>query len=103
MGLIKCVVGGCNATNETHRLFSFPKNDHLRNLWMSFLVPANANLIGLSKEQLLRKRVCEKHFDKHQFDEEGKRLRYSYPCLFTDDEITHGVILPSSQFGESWS
>ncbi|CAH2108331.1 unnamed protein product [Euphydryas editha] len=97
MGLFKCCVGGCSATNETHRLFSFPKNDHLRNLWLSFLVPTNSILVGLSKEQLLRKRVCEKHFDKHQFDEEGKRLRYSYPCLFTDDEIAHGVPLSSRE------
>ncbi|XP_061725013.1 uncharacterized protein LOC133530965 [Cydia pomonella] len=57
---------------------------------MSFLVPTNPLLLGLSKEQLLRKRVCEKHFDKQQFDAEGKRLRFSYPCLFRDDEIAHG-------------
>ncbi|XP_063543133.1 uncharacterized protein LOC134751589 [Cydia strobilella] len=88
---LKCCVSGCKATNETHRLFVFPKKDMLRNLWMSFLVPTNPLLLGLSKEQLLRKRVCEKHFDKHQFDKfKGKRLRFSYPCLFTDDEITHG-------------
>lgn len=101
MGLFKCCVGGCNATSETHRLYMFPKNDSLRNLWMSSLVPTNSLLIGLSKEQLLRKRVCEKHFDKHQFDEEGKRIRYSYPCLFTDDEIAHGVPLSSGESGES--
>ncbi|KAH9636393.1 hypothetical protein HF086_011250 [Spodoptera exigua] len=93
MGTKKCCVGGCNATSETHRLFSFPKNDELRNLWMSFLVPTNSLLIGLSKEQLLRKRVCEKHFDKYQFDHDGKRLRYSYPCLLSHKEIAHGVPL----------
>ncbi|CAG4909338.1 unnamed protein product [Colias eurytheme] len=64
---------------------------------MSFLVPTNSSLIGLSKDQLRHKRVCEKHFDRYQFDEEGKRLRHSYPCLFTDDEIAHGVPLSSSE------
>ncbi|KAJ8728896.1 hypothetical protein PYW07_006592 [Mythimna separata] len=93
MGNKKCCVGGCNATSETHRLFSFPKNDKLRNLWVSFLVRTNSLLIGLSKEQLLRKRVCEKHFDKYQFDHDGRRLRYSYPCLLTHKEIAHGVPL----------
>ncbi|XP_045504408.1 uncharacterized protein LOC123701039 [Colias croceus] len=72
-------------------------NDYLRNLWMSFLVPTNSSLIGLSKDQLRHKRVCEKHFDRYQFDEEGKRLRHSYPCLFKDDEIAHGVPLSSSE------
>ncbi|XP_052746565.1 uncharacterized protein LOC128199712 isoform X2 [Bicyclus anynana] len=96
MGLFKCCVGGCNATSETQKLYSFPKNDNLRSLWLSFLVPTNSLLIGLSKDQLIRKRVCEKHFDKQQFDEEGKRLRYSYPCLLTDVEIAHGEPRPST-------
>ncbi|CAK1584401.1 unnamed protein product [Parnassius mnemosyne] len=89
----KCCVGGCNTTHETHRLFSFPRNDNLRNLWMSFIVPTNPQLIALSKEQLLNKHVCEKHFDIFQFDNEGRRLRYSYPSLLTDNEIAHGVPL----------
>lgn len=93
MGTQKCCVGDCNATSETHRLFSFPKNANLRNQWMSFLVPTNSSLLGLSKEQLLRKRVCVKHFDRHQFDHNGRRLRYSYPCLLSNAEIAHGVPL----------
>ncbi|XP_038219699.1 uncharacterized protein LOC119837969 [Zerene cesonia] len=79
-----------NQQSETHRVFCFPKNDYLRNLWVSFIAPTKPHIIALSKEQLLRKRVCEKHFDKYQLDEEGKRLRYSYPCLFTDEEIALG-------------
>ncbi|CAG4963073.1 unnamed protein product [Parnassius apollo] len=84
----KCCIGGCNTTRETHRLFRFHRND---NLWMSFIVPTNPQLIVLSKEQLLNKRFCEKHFDIFQFDNEGRRLRYSYPSLLTDNEIAHGV------------
>ncbi|XP_045506748.1 uncharacterized protein LOC123702933 isoform X2 [Colias croceus] len=87
---LKCCVGGCDATKENNRLFCFPKIDSLRNLWLNFIVPRNPHLIGLSKEQLRNKRVCEKHFDKHQFDGEGKRIRYSYPCLFRDEEIACG-------------
>lgn len=101
MANFKCCVGGCDSTKETLRLFSFPKKESLRNLWLSFLVPTNPLLIGLSKEQLLRKRVCEKHFDKHQFDEEGKRRRYSYPTLFTSKEIAHGEPFPPAGTGES--
>ncbi|CAG5059741.1 unnamed protein product [Parnassius apollo] len=92
----KCCVGGCNTTRETHRLFRFPRNDNLRNLWMAFIVPTNSQLIVLSKEQLLNKRVCEKHFDVFQFGNEGRRLRYSYPSLLTDNEIAHGVPLTAT-------
>ncbi|CAG4929657.1 unnamed protein product [Parnassius apollo] len=92
----KCCVGGCNTTRETHRLFRFPRNDNLRNLWMAFIVPTNPQLIVLSKEQLLNKRVCEKHFDVFQFGNEGRRLRYSYPSLLTDNEIAHGVPLTAT-------
>ncbi|CAG5023570.1 unnamed protein product [Parnassius apollo] len=63
---------------------------------MSFIVPTNPQLIVLSKEQLLNKRVCEKHFDIFQFDNEGRRLRYSYPSLLTDNEIAHGVPLTAT-------
>lgn len=73
MGRYKCCVGSCTSASETHRLFRFPKNDCLRNLWMSFLVPTNSSFIGLTSQQLSSKRVCEKHFD-HQFDaEEGQK------------------------------
>ncbi|CAG4969708.1 unnamed protein product [Parnassius apollo] len=92
----KCCVGGCNTTRETHRLFRLPRNDNLRNLWMAFIVPTNPQLIVLSKEQLLNKRVCEKHFDVFQFGNEGRRLRYSYPSLLTDNEIAHGVPLTAT-------
>lgn len=95
----KCCVGGCNATSDTFKLFSVPKNDSLRKLWMSFLVPTNLMLIRLSKEQLIKKRVCEKHFDKHQFLN-GKRLRFSYPSPFTDAEIMHGEPLSTDRPGE---
>ncbi|CAG4939496.1 unnamed protein product [Parnassius apollo] len=56
----------------------------------------NLLLIVLSKEQLLNKRVCEKHFDVFQFGNEGRRLRYSYPSLLTDNEIAHGVPLTAT-------
>ncbi|CAG5003564.1 unnamed protein product [Parnassius apollo] len=92
----KCCVGGCNTTRETHRLFRFPRNDNLRNLWMSFIVPTNPQLIVLSKEQLLNKRVCERHFDIFQFGNEGRRLRYSYPSFLTDNEIAYGVPLTAT-------
>ncbi|CAG4930820.1 unnamed protein product [Parnassius apollo] len=71
----KCCIGGCNTTRETHRLFRFPRNDNLRNLWMSFIVPTNPQLI---------------------FDNEGRRLRYSYPSLLTGNEIAHGVPLTAT-------
>ncbi|CAG4931822.1 unnamed protein product [Parnassius apollo] len=63
---------------------------------MAFIVPTNPQLIVLSKEQLLNKRVCEKHFDVFQFGNEGRRLRYSYPSLLTDNEIAHGVPLTAT-------
>ncbi|RVE40453.1 hypothetical protein evm_014896 [Chilo suppressalis] len=75
-----------------------PVNDNLRNLWMSFLVPTNPGLLGLNKSQLLKKRVCVKHFDKTQFDEAGVRIRYSYPCLITQMEILHGVPLTTEEY-----
>ncbi|RVE41950.1 hypothetical protein evm_013390 [Chilo suppressalis] len=74
-----------------------PVNDNLRNLWMSSLVPTNPGLLGLNKSQLLKKRVCVKHFDKTQFDQAGVRIRYSYPCLFTQMEILHGVPLTTEE------
>ncbi|CAG4929403.1 unnamed protein product [Parnassius apollo] len=92
----KCCVGGCNTTRETPRLFRFPRNDNLRNLWLAFILPTNSQFIVLSKEQLLNKRVCEKHFDIFQFGNEGRRLRYSYPSLITDNEIAHGVPLTAT-------
>lgn len=100
MGPLKCCVGGCNSTSASHRLFCFPTNDSLLSLWMSFLVPHNSSLIGLSKDTLRKKRVCEKHFDKHQFDGEGKRIRHSYPCLFTDAELAHGEPLSTAGAGK---
>ncbi|XP_052743472.1 uncharacterized protein LOC112045019 isoform X4 [Bicyclus anynana] len=89
----KCCVVACNATSETHRLFYLPKNDKLRELWLTFLIPVNVKLSGLSKAQLVTKQVCQKHFDRHQFDNKGNRLAHGYPCLFTEDEILHGVPL----------
>ncbi|XP_052746955.1 uncharacterized protein LOC128199822 [Bicyclus anynana] len=89
----KCCVVACNATSETHRLFYLPKNDKLRELWLTFLIPVNVKLSGLSKAQLVTKQVCQKHFDRHQFDNQGNRLAHGYPCLFTEDEILHGVPL----------
>ncbi|CAG4986111.1 unnamed protein product [Parnassius apollo] len=94
--LRKCCVVGCNANNKTHRLFNFPKDDKLRELWLSFLVPVNIKLSGLSKEQLLNRYVCQKHFDRQQFDGVGNRLAHGYPCLFTAREMMHGIPLDSS-------
>ncbi|KAL4702588.1 hypothetical protein ACJJTC_016064 [Scirpophaga incertulas] len=96
MAPIKCCVSGCSATNLTHRLYSFPKDDNLQALWLSFLVPFNSDLLGLSKDQLLNKRVCQKHFDRSQLDGEGKRLKGGYPCLFSAKEMEHGVPLSYS-------
>ncbi|CAK1580459.1 unnamed protein product [Parnassius mnemosyne] len=93
MAPIKCCVVGCNSTNKTHRLYNLPKDDKLRALWLSFLVPVNSELLGLSKDQLVNKRVCQKHFDKYQLDEKGNRLKDGYPCLFSTEEIEHGVPL----------
>ncbi|XP_063620641.1 uncharacterized protein LOC134793046 [Cydia splendana] len=97
MAPLKCCVLGCESTSATHRLFCMPMNDNLRNLWMSFLVPVNPHLLGLSKGQLMTKRVCQKHFDETQFSQ-GSRIRYSYPCLFTEKEFIHGVPLSSEEY-----
>ncbi|CAG5034764.1 unnamed protein product [Parnassius apollo] len=78
----KCCVGGCNTTRETHRLFRFPRNDNLRNLWMAFIVPTNPQLIVLSKEQLLNKQ----HLPPVPV----------HPSLLTDNEIAHGVPLTAT-------
>ncbi|KPJ14188.1 hypothetical protein RR48_06938 [Papilio machaon] len=96
MDLRKCCLGNCSSTNRTHRLFYLPKDDNLRQLWLSFLIPTNIELSGLSKEQLLAKRVCQKHFDRYQFDNTGNRLRSGYPCLFTAKEIFYGSPLSST-------
>ncbi|XP_045448260.1 uncharacterized protein LOC123656638 [Melitaea cinxia] len=89
----KCCVGDCDATSSNYRLFCMPLNVNLRKLWLSLLVPTNPNLLGLTENQLLKKRVCERHFDETQFDKSGVRTRYSYPCLFTEMEIAHGIPL----------
>ncbi|XP_063894223.1 uncharacterized protein LOC110377900 isoform X2 [Helicoverpa armigera] len=91
MVVLKCCVGGCDSKSTTHRLFCFPENDKLRSLWLKVLIPKNPALEGLAKTQLKGKRVCEKHFDKTQFDRCGVRIRYSCPSLFTPSEILHGV------------
>lgn len=93
MAPIKCCVVGCTSTNETHRLYNLPKDDKLRALWLSFLVPVNSELLGLSKDQLVNKRVCQKHFDRSQLDDMGNRLKDGYPCLFSSEEVEHGVPL----------
>lgn len=92
----KCCVGGCDSTSETHRLFNIPKNDRLRELWLSFLIPTNVELSGLSKEQLVSKLVCQNHFDRHQFDGAGNRIQHGYPSLFSPKEISHGIVLSAS-------
>ncbi|XP_022830991.1 uncharacterized protein LOC111359629 [Spodoptera litura] len=96
MNVRKCCVGNCQSTNRTHRLFLLPKDDNLRDLWLSFLIPTNIELSGLSKNQLLSKRVCQNHFDRYQFDSVGNRLRHGYPCLFSDKEISFGIPLSST-------
>ncbi|CAH2096251.1 unnamed protein product [Euphydryas editha] len=93
MAPYKCCVGDCDATSSNYRLFCMPLNVNLRKLWLSLLVPTNPNLLGLTENQLLKKRVCEKHFDQTQFDKAGVRIRYSYPCLFTEMEIAQGIPL----------
>ncbi|XP_013196185.2 uncharacterized protein LOC106139307 isoform X1 [Amyelois transitella] len=93
MAYRKCCVGGCVSTSKTHCLFNLPKDDGLRKLWLSFLIPTNVELSGLSKDQLVNKRVCHDHFDRYQFDGMGNRLKNGYPCLFTPKEIYHGVPL----------
>lgn len=96
MALIKCCVVGCTSTNKTHRLFNIPKDDQLRKLWLSFLVPVNPLLSGLTRDQLINKRVCQKHFDVYQLDGQGNRLPKGYPCLFSEQEISIGVPLSPS-------
>ncbi|KAI5633291.1 zinc finger, ZZ type domain-containing protein [Phthorimaea operculella] len=91
----KCCVGGCTSTRENETLYCFPKNEYYRKLWLSFLVPTNPSLIVLSKDQLKNKRVCKRHFDETQFDQEGNRLRYSYPALLSAAEIERGEPLPT--------
>lgn len=86
----KCCVGGCTSTSETHRLLHLPRNDKLRELWMTFLVKTNPDLASLTKYQLLYKRVCSKHFDKHQLGFYGERMQFTYPCLFSESEIALG-------------
>ncbi|KAL4720623.1 hypothetical protein ACJJTC_015251 [Scirpophaga incertulas] len=98
MASYQCCVGGCDSTSNTHRLFCMPVNENLHNLWMSFLVPTNPILLGLNKNQLLKKRVCAKHFDQTQFDSVGVRIRNSYPCLFTELEIAHSVPLTYDEY-----
>ncbi|KAF9419412.1 hypothetical protein HW555_004060, partial [Spodoptera exigua] len=96
MDVRKCCVNNCSSTNGTHRLFCFPKDDKLRELWLSYVIPTNKELSGLSKHQLLSKRVCQNHFDRYQFDGMGNRLRYGYPCLFSEKEISFGIPLSST-------
>ncbi|KAF9408378.1 hypothetical protein HW555_011915, partial [Spodoptera exigua] len=103
MDVRKCCVGNCSSTNRTHRLFLLPKDDNLRELWLSFLIPTNIELTGLSKHQLLTKRVCQNHFDRYQFDSMGNRLRHGYPCLFSDKEISFGIPLSSTGVGDHLS
>ncbi|XP_063894120.1 uncharacterized protein LOC135117821 [Helicoverpa armigera] len=98
MAFRKCCVGDCESTSNSHKLFYMPLNDNLRNLWLSFLIPTNPNLLGLTKNQLRNKFVCDKHFDRTQFDDRGVRNRYSYPCLFTRTEILHGVPLSTEEY-----
>ncbi|XP_028156295.1 uncharacterized protein LOC114349898 isoform X2 [Ostrinia furnacalis] len=103
MAPIKCCVVGCASTDKTHRLYNFPKDDKVRALWLSFLVSVNSELLGLTKDQLLNKRVCQKHFDKYQLDGEGNRLRHGYPCLFSTKEVEHGVPLSGDHYDHSYS
>lgn len=95
MGLRKCCVGDCQSTNRTHRLFYFTKDDNLRKLWLSFVVPTNIGLCGLTKEQLLDKCVCQNHFDQYQFDgmTGNSGLRHGYPCLISEKEVHFGIPL----------
>lgn len=95
MGARRCCVGNCSSTNRTHRLYRFPKNHHLSLLWLSFLTPTTIDLSGLSTDQLGHKYVCQKHFDRLQFDYRGNRLRHGYPSLFSDKEIFYGIPLPT--------
>lgn len=94
----KCCVGNCDATSSNYRLFCMPSNVNLRKLWLSLLVPTNPILLGLTENQLLKKRVCERHFDETQFDKTGVRIRYSYPCLFTEMEIAQGIPLAKGKY-----
>ncbi|XP_063822851.1 uncharacterized protein LOC135072744 [Ostrinia nubilalis] len=56
-----------------------------------------------TSDQLLNKRVCQKHFDKYQLDGEGNRLRHGYPCLFSTEEVEHGVPLSGDHYDHSYS
>ncbi|CAG5033608.1 unnamed protein product [Parnassius apollo] len=62
-------------------------------MWLSFLVPVNSEPLGLSKDQLVNKRVVPKHFDKYQLDDKGNRLKGGYPCLLSTEEVEHEVPL----------
>lgn len=97
---LKCVVPGCGSTSDTHRLFCFPKKEFLLKMWLFYLVPVASSILLFSPDQLTKKRVCERHFDKHQFDYKGQRIRYSYPCLFRDSEIECGEPLATPGSGE---
>lgn len=46
----------------------------------------------------MKKGVCEKHFEKSQFDQAGGRIRHSYPCLLSEKEMLHGVLSIKGEF-----
>lgn len=74
----KCCVPNC--TNETGRMYKFPIMDE-NNLMLWIYLVKNPAVSGLSKAELLKHRVCYRHFEKGSFDKNGDLVKSAAPTL----------------------
>ncbi|KAL4720477.1 hypothetical protein ACJJTC_001876 [Scirpophaga incertulas] len=62
----------------------------MRDLWINRAVPYCVELATLTAEQVIRKKICHKHFEA-KFLIGNKRSKNACPTLFTADEMNTGI------------
>lgn len=88
----KCCVVNCASRRDDVKLHKFPKTEIGLQKWLDCI---NCDkLRSLGYDQVRKRYVCRKHFEKRFLGSNRERARLrldAYPTLFTESEITSGI------------
>ncbi|KAL0818143.1 hypothetical protein ABMA28_008667 [Loxostege sticticalis] len=91
MPITYCLVPDCISAAPAYKLFSVPRTDALRDMWMDYIVPIAPSFRSIPRQKLIHYKICIKHFEAKYIVNGNQRLRHGVPTLFTKEEIESGI------------
>lgn len=95
MPVYKCCVVGCASTKSTTKLYTFPRNIHLRSTWAKLILAKT----GHQQSSRRSTKICRNHFEDKYICGENK-LRHAIPTLFNEEEIRSRLPLQDIIYSE---